>query len=674
MGLRTNILIMLGASGLVMLALFGVTAKMAESMADGMRVSSQALIDEMTAELRQHVYAYTEASLRADLRPVSELVHRSQDISLRSALFLESAAKAASLPGGTELMRSEVEAYFTRSLALAPPSVNGMGVTFEKGRFSPGLPYFLPYIFRKEGGAEYSDDPAPEGKSPPYSEEDLDEYLAGEIALEYYTSSLPEGHSRSRRLPLQANWTEPYVDVETKVPMISVTTPVNGESGAEGVAFVDLSLSGLMELLGKVAGLTEKTATLAFYVGDGRVLASAGFAPEDGLDLAEAPDPDNPQAMTVVSPRLTDSDLGRAVERLFSGVQADGSARGAATFGGGPATVFVYNESGLFGIAAVIPDDELLATYQAALEHSDAIKAAQAAQIRRLTLVACLAVAAVAALFAVTVAFVVKATRRLALMVSELAAAARDVERTSRGSSEIAEGLDSETSAQQEALRNAHEAVADVAAKVHANGEGSRECGEAIRSAEDQVREGARSAEAMQSAMNGISKATNEITKILKSMESISFQTNLLALNASVEASRAGEAGAGFAVVAQEVRNLAMRSAAASKGAADMVGDAVSRVADGNAASEKLTAGFGRLIEVMDDASARMKAIEDSSEEAAVSLGSVTSLMDDLGKTAERNGALSLRAREAAGDLFRGAENLAGTAGDLSRVIAGNTG
>ena len=98
-------------------------------------------------------------------------------------------------------------------------------------------------------------------------------------------------------------------------------------------------------------------------------------------------------------------------------------------------------------------------------------------------------------------------------------------------------------------------------------------------------------------AIHGITTSSNSISKIISTIEEIAFQTNILALNAAVEAARAGEAGMGFGVVADEVRNLAKRSAEAAKETAAMIEAAVTQSQLGAEVNGRVTARIAEVVQ-----------------------------------------------------------------------------
>ncbi|SPE41427.1 Putative sensory transducer protein (fragment) [Candidatus Sulfopaludibacter sp. SbA3] len=92
---------------------------------------------------------------------------------------------------------------------------------------------------------------------------------------------------------------------------------------------------------------------------------------------------------------------------------------------------------------------------------------------------------------------------------------------------------------------------------------------------EKEVGEANASLDAMVGSMQDISSASEKVAKIIKVIDEIAFQTNILALNKAMEAARAGEAGMGFAVVADDVRNLAQRSAQAARDTAAVIEESI---------------------------------------------------------------------------------------------------
>ena len=163
-----------------------------------------------------------------------------------------------------------------------------------------------------------------------------------------------------------------------------------------------------------------------------------------------------------------------------------------------------------------------------------------------------------------------------------------------------------------------------------------------------QLAEGNLKMQEMITAMGEITNSSNEIEKIIKTIEDIAFQTNILALNAAVEAARAGTAGKGFAVVADEVRNLAAKSAEASRSTSALIGhsiDAVNRgtqIADATAKQmENVVAGTHGIVETINGIAADVQTQAGAVEQIQNQIEQITSVVQTNSSTAEESAATS---------------------------------
>ncbi len=138
-------------------------------------------------------------------------------------------------------------------------------------------------------------------------------------------------------------------------------------------------------------------------------------------------------------------------------------------------------------------------------------------------------------------------------------------------------------------------------------------------------------------SMQEISSASEETQKIIKTIDEIAFQTNLLALNAAVEAARAGEAGAGFAVVAEEVRNLAMRAAGAAKNTADLIESTVIKVQRGTSIVAKTSGDFGKVIDGTGKVGGLLDEIAVASNEQAQGIEQISRAVSEMDKHVQGN-------------------------------------
>ncbi len=168
-----------------------------------------------------------------------------------------------------------------------------------------------------------------------------------------------------------------------------------------------------------------------------------------------------------------------------------------------------------------------------------------------------------------------------------------------------------------------------------------------------------------------ISKANEDTQKIIKTIDEIAFQTNLLALNAAVEAARAGEAGAGFAVVAEEVRNLAIRSADAAPNTSDLIESTVKKTTDGTELVSRTNEAFSEVSASAAKVGELVAEIAAASNEQAQGIDQVNIAVTEIDRVVQQNAANSEESASASEKMNAQAEQMKLFVGDLVALVGG---
>lgn len=247
---------------------------------------------------------------------------------------------------------------------------------------------------------------------------------------------------------------------------------------------------------------------------------------------------------------------------------------------------------------------------------------------------------------------------------NQVAAAAGQV---SSASQSLAEG----SSRQASALEETSASMEEMSSMTLKNAENAGLANSLMKEANGIVSQANESMGELTISMIDISKASEETSKIIKTIDEIAFQTNLLALNAAVEAARAGEAGAGFAVVADEVRNLAMRAAGAAKETAQLIEDTVKKVEKGSQIVSETSQAFDKIARSTGKVGGLVSEIAEASREQSEGIGQVNKAIMEMDHVVQQNAADAEESASASEEMNAQAGQLRDYVGELMIMVNG---
>lgn len=253
---------------------------------------------------------------------------------------------------------------------------------------------------------------------------------------------------------------------------------------------------------------------------------------------------------------------------------------------------------------------------------------------------------------------------RLGKGARQVASASVQLEATSQ---QLAQGSAEQASATEETCSTLQE----IGSMLKQNTANTKQAALLSKEAQDSAVKGNIEMEEMLNSIQEIKKSSDKISKIIKVIDDIAFQTNILALNAAIESARAGEAGLGFAVVAEEVRSLAQRSAQAAEDTTSIIEANIELSGEGVVVAERVREALIEISDKTKKVNELMGEIDAATREHAQGVEQVYKGMSQIDTVTQQNASNAEESAAAAGELSVQADSLRKIVHELSQLVHG---
>lgn len=263
-------------------------------------------------------------------------------------------------------------------------------------------------------------------------------------------------------------------------------------------------------------------------------------------------------------------------------------------------------------------------------------------------------------------------TRPVLSVVETLSAGANQTAVSAQQVSAASQSLAQGASEQAASLEETSSSLEEMSSMTKRNADNAQTANALAREARLAADTGSADMQAMAAAMQEIKISSDDIAKIIKTIDEIAFQTNILALNAAIEAARAGEAGMGFAVVAEEVRSLAQRSAQAARETAGKIEGAIGRTAAGVQLTHKVAAALQEIVGKARQVDELVAEVASASRQQTEGIAQLNTAIRQIDKVTQTNAASAEESASAAEEMSAQTEALQTALAELLSLVHGS--